>query len=351
MAKIYNKIVESTTEPSKEDLWLKEGKIKKFKNGWEDISGKSDVKIPTKVSELENDSNYAKDIIKGELQSSIILPVSGGSEVLLFEISEGLEYAFLDSGTSTFFQIIIKDSADNEIVRIPSLEEVQRESEDGMTVELITYTEGELDISILGVYGSYTWDNKIDIGSKIYAYRTEWCNKGNLNFNIQKRGEFTLVDYISSIDKSKIESSQVASINGIKLVSAKGHQPGRIVTSVFSSSGMNTETYDTSKVEINSNTHSGRRQGYTIKTDSPASIFITAYNSEIIELYTNDTDIVDVLCVIEPFCDMKFSIKINKDINIIKEIVCKLPNPYTITIQSKDGTAMKTTVLNHFFNG
>lgn len=61
MAKIYNKIVESTTEPSKEDLWLKEGKIKKFKNGWEDISEKSDVKIPTKVSELENDSEFVRD--------------------------------------------------------------------------------------------------------------------------------------------------------------------------------------------------------------------------------------------------------------------------------------------------
>lgn len=309
--------------------------------------------VPTKVSELENDTNYAKDIIKGELQSSIILPASGGSEVLLFEISEGLELASLDCGISTFFQIIIKDSADNEIVRIPSLEEVQRESEcEGELVgEYIVYTEGELHISITGVYGTYTWDNKIDTGSKIYAYRTEYSNKGDLNFNSLKRGTFTLVDYISSIDKSKIESSQVAYINGIKLVSAKGHQPENIVTSVFSSSGMNTETYDTSKVEINSDLYYNKRRGYTIKTDSPASIFITAYNSEIIELYTNDTDIVDVLCVIEPFCDMKFSIKINKDINIIKEIVCELPNPYTITIQSKDGTAMKTTVLNHFFNG
>lgn len=306
---------------------------------------------PTKLSELENDTNYAKDIIKGEIESSVALSSSGGSEVLLFEISKGLEYASLDSGISAFFQIIVKDSADNEIIRIPSLEEVQRESEYGIGVEFIRYSEGELEISIPGVYGSYTWYNKIDIGSKIYAYRTEYSNKGDLNFNSLKRGTFTLVDYISSIDKSKIESSQVASINGIKLVSAKGHQPAYIVTSVFSSSGMNTETYDTSKVEINSDLNYNKRRGYTIKTNSPASIFITAYNSEIIELYTNDTDIVDVLCVIEPFCDMKFSIKINKDINIIKEIVCELPNPYTITIQSKDGTAMKTTVLNYFFNG
>lgn len=62
MAKIYNKIVESTTEPSKEDLWLKEGKVKKFKNGWEDISGKSDAKIPTKVSQLENDSGFVTKV-------------------------------------------------------------------------------------------------------------------------------------------------------------------------------------------------------------------------------------------------------------------------------------------------
>jgi hypothetical protein len=114
---------------------------------------------------------------------------------------------------------------------------------------------------------------------------------------------------------------------------------------------MKTETYDTSKVEINSDLDHTRRRGYTIKTDSPASIFITDYNSEIIELYTNDTGIVDILCVIEPFCDYKHLIKINKDIDIVKEVVCKLSSPYTITIQSKDGTAMETTVLNHFFRG
>jgi hypothetical protein len=149
MAKIYNKIVESTTEPSKEDLWLKEGKIKKFKNGWEDISGSSED-IPTKLSELENDTNYAKDIIKGEIESSVILPPSAGSEVLLYEISKGLEFAMASSYPSTFFQIIVKDSADNEIIRIPSLEEVQKENEDGIGVEFIGYTEDEFYISIPG---------------------------------------------------------------------------------------------------------------------------------------------------------------------------------------------------------
>lgn len=306
--------------------------------------------VPTKVSQLENDSNYAKDIFKGQLQSSITLPSADGSGVLLFEISEGLEFASLNSGTSAFFQIIVKDSADNEIVRIPSLEEVQKESEDGIGVDFINYFEGELHMCITGMYGSYTWDNKIDIGSKIYAYRTEWCNKGDLNFNGKKRGTFTLVDYINNLDISKIEYSQLATINGISLVSANV-EPENIVTSVFSSAGKNSETHGTPKVEINSDLYYNKRRGYTIKTDSPASIFITTYNSEIIELYANDTDMVDVLCVIEPFCDGKHSIKINKDINIIKEIVCKLPRQYTITIQSKDGTAMETTVLNHFFNG
>lgn len=78
MAKIYNKIVESTTEPSKEDLWLKEGKIKKFKNGWEDISGKSDVKIPTKVSELENDSRFVERTSLGTAAFKDVEDLQGG---------------------------------------------------------------------------------------------------------------------------------------------------------------------------------------------------------------------------------------------------------------------------------
>ena len=78
MAKIYNKIVESTTEPSKEDLWLKEGKIKKFKNGWEDISGKSDVKIPTKVSELENDSRFVESTSLGTAAYKNVEDLQGG---------------------------------------------------------------------------------------------------------------------------------------------------------------------------------------------------------------------------------------------------------------------------------
>lgn len=39
MALIYNKIVESNVEPSPNDLWLKDGKLKHYKGGWKDISG------------------------------------------------------------------------------------------------------------------------------------------------------------------------------------------------------------------------------------------------------------------------------------------------------------------------
>jgi hypothetical protein len=39
MALIYNKIVESNVEPSPNDIWLKDGKLKHYKGGWKDISG------------------------------------------------------------------------------------------------------------------------------------------------------------------------------------------------------------------------------------------------------------------------------------------------------------------------
>jgi hypothetical protein len=45
MALIYNKIVESNTEPSPNDIWLKDGKLKHYKGGWKDISGKSDTNV------------------------------------------------------------------------------------------------------------------------------------------------------------------------------------------------------------------------------------------------------------------------------------------------------------------
>lgn len=70
MAKIYNKIVESTTEPSKEDLWLKEGKIKKFKNGWEDISGGSNTNTGEESVDikdvLENEWLYLSYFLRGD---------------------------------------------------------------------------------------------------------------------------------------------------------------------------------------------------------------------------------------------------------------------------------------------
>lgn len=98
MAKIYNKIVESTTEPSKEDLWLKEGKIKKFKNGWEDIFGKQDVKIPTKISELENDSGFVENTSLGTAAYANVEDLQGGGNTSLQErhtINGDITYDYL----------------------------------------------------------------------------------------------------------------------------------------------------------------------------------------------------------------------------------------------------------------
>lgn len=78
MALIYNKIVESNVEPSPNDLWLKDGKLKHYKGGWKDISGKSDIKIPTKVSELENDSEFVKSTSLGTAAFKDVEDLQGG---------------------------------------------------------------------------------------------------------------------------------------------------------------------------------------------------------------------------------------------------------------------------------
>lgn len=54
MALIYNKIVESNTEPSPNDLWLKDGKLKHYKGGWKDISKNyTDINYKQEVTEIE----------------------------------------------------------------------------------------------------------------------------------------------------------------------------------------------------------------------------------------------------------------------------------------------------------
>jgi hypothetical protein len=42
MSKVYNKIVQSNTEPSKNDIWLKDGQMKTFgKEGWKSVGGQT----------------------------------------------------------------------------------------------------------------------------------------------------------------------------------------------------------------------------------------------------------------------------------------------------------------------
>lgn len=48
MSKVYNKIVQSNTEPSKNDIWLKDGQMKAFgKEGWKPVGGGSSLDANT----------------------------------------------------------------------------------------------------------------------------------------------------------------------------------------------------------------------------------------------------------------------------------------------------------------
>jgi hypothetical protein len=48
MSKVYNKIVQSNTEPSKNDIWLKDGQMKTFgKEGWKSVGGGSSLDANT----------------------------------------------------------------------------------------------------------------------------------------------------------------------------------------------------------------------------------------------------------------------------------------------------------------
>lgn len=48
MSKVYNKIVQSNTEPSKNDIWLKDGQMKAFgKEGWKSVGGGSSLDANT----------------------------------------------------------------------------------------------------------------------------------------------------------------------------------------------------------------------------------------------------------------------------------------------------------------
>lgn len=52
MSKVYNKIVKSNTEPSKNDVWLKDGQMKTFgKEGWKTVGGGSPLDANTPIKE------------------------------------------------------------------------------------------------------------------------------------------------------------------------------------------------------------------------------------------------------------------------------------------------------------
>lgn len=178
MAKIYNKIVESTTEPSKEDLWLKEGKIKKFKNGWEDISGNTDVKVPTKVSELENDSGFVEreNYTSGNYQisKSTVLYENENEEEVITK-TKGMNSVSLrinplaELGTSSKegIQLIFKDLSGNEFLRFPN-EDGWIEDEVELGECIISDTIGN-NIVMVGGSKSYYFTDTLPSEFKLYV--------------------------------------------------------------------------------------------------------------------------------------------------------------------------------------
>lgn len=82
MSKVYNKVVQSNTEPSKNDIWLKDGQMKTFgKEGWKPIGGGSSLDANTPIKESV-DGTELVPIFDGENKAvSITELIKGGKEL------------------------------------------------------------------------------------------------------------------------------------------------------------------------------------------------------------------------------------------------------------------------------
>lgn len=106
MSKVYNKIVQSNTEPSKNDIWLKDGQMKTFgKEGWKTVGGG--------VSEGNNESVGDKEIY--------VLDVTRTDyETLFNEVSEAWDsnkqiiLNYLPEGNVPIFNILLTKSHKEE---------------------------------------------------------------------------------------------------------------------------------------------------------------------------------------------------------------------------------------------
>lgn len=87
MSKVYNKIVQSNTEPSKNDVWLKDGQMKTFgKEGWKPVGGGSSLDDNTPIKESV-DGTELVPIFDGENKAvSVNELIKGGKEVYFLDI-------------------------------------------------------------------------------------------------------------------------------------------------------------------------------------------------------------------------------------------------------------------------
>lgn len=108
MSKVYNKIVQSNTEPSKNDIWLKDGQMKTFgKEGWKPVGGG--------VNEGNNESVGDKEIY-------VLDATRTDYETLFNEVSEAWDsnkqiiLNYLPEGNVQIFDILLTRSYKEEDV-------------------------------------------------------------------------------------------------------------------------------------------------------------------------------------------------------------------------------------------
>lgn len=89
MSKVYNKVVQSNTEPSKNDIWLKDGQMKTFgKEGWKPVGGGSSLDANTPIKD-SIDGTELVPIFDGENKAvNINELVKGGKEVYYVDVEK-----------------------------------------------------------------------------------------------------------------------------------------------------------------------------------------------------------------------------------------------------------------------
>lgn len=162
MSKVYNKIVQSNTEPSKNDIWLKDGQMKTFgKEGWKPVGGGSSLNANTPIKESV-DGTELVPIFDGENKAvNVNELIKGGKEVYFLDVDNYKtpeDYNNLKAAFDSNKLIISQGSVIN-------LGELPDGSLSGTMSLIISSAESNSDIQIfvsLVVFGTDGQVSKID---------------------------------------------------------------------------------------------------------------------------------------------------------------------------------------------